>query len=390
MKLNFRRITSSDSYIPQVDGLRFIAIFLVVLYHLKNFLVNKYKFSFQEESKSLIIENLLSLGYLGVPIFFIISGFVLARPFVEMYINKGQNVVLKNYYLKRLTRIEPPYIIVMTILLIACVWIAKTLPMNEAIKSYFSSLFYLHNIIYGKEVLPLINNVAWSLEIEVQFYLLMPLVAMIFKIGKTNTRNIAFIFSIVAFKVFSNYSQLPFISLLDYLSYFLIGMMIADQYLRQSIPPFGSKSYKVLLSVLSFILLFYLEYLLIHSKYDAFVLGLLQIVAMYCFTYLVIVKKAIIVLSNSVITSIGGICYSIYLLHPTIISFFGNPLMEIKFSNHYNINQLLYGIILTGLTLFVSALFFLLVEQPTMKKDWYKIKKTEGLNNVIRKSPKVP
>jgi len=42
MKLSFKRITSSGSFIPEIDGLRFIAIASVVLFHLSGFLTAKY------------------------------------------------------------------------------------------------------------------------------------------------------------------------------------------------------------------------------------------------------------------------------------------------------------------------------------------------------------
>ena len=58
-----RRITSKGTFIPEIDGLRFVAIASVVMYHLRGFL--------SPESR------LAAHGYRGVNLFYVISGFVL-------------------------------------------------------------------------------------------------------------------------------------------------------------------------------------------------------------------------------------------------------------------------------------------------------------------------
>ena len=68
-----RRITSSGDYIPEIDGLRFVAILSVVLYHLYGFLPNS--------GAGLPLQPAVSHGYRGVNLFYVISGFVLALPF---------------------------------------------------------------------------------------------------------------------------------------------------------------------------------------------------------------------------------------------------------------------------------------------------------------------
>src|SRR4051812_39015821 len=97
----FRRITTTGEYIPEIDGLRFIAITCVVFLHLGTYVGN---FGHPDI-------GIFSIGGKGVELFFVISGFVLATPFVRYRLAGGKPVRLKPYFLRRLTRLEPPYLL---------------------------------------------------------------------------------------------------------------------------------------------------------------------------------------------------------------------------------------------------------------------------------------
>src|SRR5215207_5804272 len=175
----FKRITYSTSYLPEVDGLRFIAIFsVVVIMHITNYIHQKFFAS------TLLQEgywkNFALEGGNGVPLFFIISGFILSLPFARWRLNGERKVVLKNYYLRRVTRLEPPYLIALLIFFIAHVWILNAYSFSALLPHFLASAVYLHTVIYHSfsPVLP----IAWSLEVEVQFYILAPLFCTIFLI----------------------------------------------------------------------------------------------------------------------------------------------------------------------------------------------------------------
>jgi peptidoglycan/LPS O-acetylase OafA/YrhL len=106
-----RRTTSSNSFIPEIDGLRFLAISLVVFLHTYLFIIDKTPFVLKYSVGDYWLKLILLNGSRGVLLFFVISGFILAMPFAKHYITAGQPVSLKKFYLKRLTRLEPPYII---------------------------------------------------------------------------------------------------------------------------------------------------------------------------------------------------------------------------------------------------------------------------------------
>ena len=63
--------------------------------------------------------SLLRTGHVGVQLFFIISGFVVALPFAMHHLADGKKVNLRRFFLRRLTRIEPPYMIALIFWLLA-------------------------------------------------------------------------------------------------------------------------------------------------------------------------------------------------------------------------------------------------------------------------------
>jgi len=371
MKLSFKRITSSGNFIPEIDGLRFIAISSVVLYHLSGFLTAKDVSQYKDTFNYSILKQLLSHGHLGVPLFFVISGFILGMPFAKFYIGKDKPVSLKKYFLRRLTRLEPPYILIMTLLLFGAVYVAKTLPLGSGISSYLSSIIYSHNIIYPG-VLPLLNSPAWSLEIEVQFYILAPLMAyIIFSIQSSSFRRISLLCIALLFLIVNYFNVLPFICLINFIQYFLIGFLIADLYVSNSIILSKTK-FDYLIGLLFFILIWLFDKEDFKSNSLKFICELIQLVSIFFLYYYVLFHKIFKLLSFKLITNIGGMCYTIYLLHYPIISMFGNPLLKHSFSNYSFVNISIYSIFLLFAIMSISSIYFLLIERPCMDKDWYK------------------
>src|SRR6201999_3684880 len=100
------RITTSGQFIPEIDGLRFIAISLVIVHHLAHFVTDSRG---QHEGS-------LSFAQHRVELFFVVSGFILAIPFARQYLDAGKRVSLKFYFIRRLTRLEPPYLLSLLLL----------------------------------------------------------------------------------------------------------------------------------------------------------------------------------------------------------------------------------------------------------------------------------
>jgi peptidoglycan/LPS O-acetylase OafA/YrhL len=181
MLLNVRRlgrvITRGRRFIPEVDGLRFVAISAVVLYHLSQHTLTRHMAGASVQPEESWLPKLLDLGRYGVRLFFVLSGFLLALPFAKWRLGLGDKPSLRAYYLRRLTRLEPPYMVAMLLLFVGPPLVANWISNGWSLwPNLLASLVYQHNLIFG-EMSP-INPVTWSLEIEVQFYMLAPALAV--------------------------------------------------------------------------------------------------------------------------------------------------------------------------------------------------------------------
>jgi len=367
----FRRITSAGNYIPEIDGLRFVSIFwVVVLLHGMN-LVNQKIFAGSMIRETYWLSVFLEGGY-GVSLFMVISGFILTLPFIKARLHNGPRVSLKKYYLRRLTRLEPPYLAALTIAFILLVVVLRRYSFSELLPHYGASAIYLHNIVYGENSLVL--AIAWSLEIEVQFYLLAPFLSFIFLLKDHLLRRSIFAATILLSGIYAYYQfwNVPVI-LPNFICYFLAGMLLADLYCH---PPSFAINEK-LGFITGLVILAGLPFLIsIHSVY----LFMIKVVLIFVFFYLVIMNKRLKkLMSGQVITIIGGMCYSIYLLHFMIMSAVSEVLRHLPVSGGawVFIGCLL---ILILAVLVISAVFYKLIEQPCMRKDWYKrvFKKSSG------------
>jgi peptidoglycan/LPS O-acetylase OafA/YrhL len=179
-QFSLKRKINSAHFIPEIDGLRFFAIITVVMFHLNSALSKSLGYTASEGIDFLGGKyDLLQPGWwvirldLGVKVFFAISGFVLALPFLRYGIlGEGKPINIKTYFVRRLTRLEPPFVISLLVFLLVHVILLKE-PLAEIQGDFFAGLFYLHGLIFG-EPNP-INPVTWSLEVEAQFYMLVPL-----------------------------------------------------------------------------------------------------------------------------------------------------------------------------------------------------------------------
>jgi len=364
----FRRITSSGFYLPQVDGLRFVAIFMVVcIAHIPNFTNQKF---FNGEFVNGYWARFSLDGVFGVPFFFIISGFVLGHHFAKKYIHNSEKADLINYYLRRLTRMEPPYLLALIIVFIALVFIVKKYDFAELFPHFIASFFYVHNEVFDQHsyVLP----VAWTLEIEIQFYLLAPLLALLYKLKKRELRWLIFLFLILA-NTYYWFNVWHGMHVFKFLHYFLCGMLMADLYVEKIKFP-GPLWAGFMIGSASLILLpFIIGY---YSTSGYIVKNLLMALLFYT----ALTNKWLIkIFSFTPIAIIGGMCYSIYLVHEQVISATGRLLKFINIENT-GIYFILSYLLLVVIVLMVSAVYFKFVEQPCMKKDWWK--KFFGARNI--------
>ncbi|HEX8830257.1 MAG TPA: acyltransferase, partial [Longimicrobium sp.] len=244
LQARLRRKTTSARFIPEVDGLRFVAIALVVLFHVGVYVGTRHGFAPSAPAHSWL-GRIAVQGKHGVQLFFILSGFILGVPFAARWLANGPKVELRRYFLRRVTRLEPPYLLAM-LGLGALLVLTGRYPSDTVLPHLAASLGYVHTLVYGRE--SLVNSVAWSLEVEIQFYLLAPLLAAaLFRIHRPALRRTA----IVALALAMAALQLSAVgvwppSLLNALQYFLAGYLLADLYVTDwARSPAGGRGWDV-------------------------------------------------------------------------------------------------------------------------------------------------
>lgn len=361
------RKTSSNYFLPEIDGFRFFAIFTVLLYHLNTHLLRVTGDTFDPQNG---LSRVLSKGSVGVDVFFAISGFILALPFARHFLFQTPQPPLKSYYIRRLTRLEPPYVTSLVLLLAVHVVVLHR-DLNDLLPNFLASLFYVHSIVYDQW--SVINPVAWSLEVEVQFYLLAPFLAYVFTIRDATARRSVMVL-IIAASIFHYNFNIEWIkemhlrkSLLMHLHQFFAGFLFADIFLTTWQSKERAKSYWYdLIGVNAMGLLLFLN--------DPFNwLNDLLFVAALLIAFVCIFKGRLLnrFYTHPVIVIIGGMCYSIYLLHYALIAFLTErtgALIDPAWG--YPVNYLIQGTLIIPLVLLVSAVFFALIERPCMDKDW--------------------
>lgn len=175
------------------------------------------------ESWPLPLRFLLNNGEASVQIFFGLSGFIISYAFARGYA-KGRSLSLKNFYLRRLVRIEPPYFIISTLFLL--LYLLKGWHhIHYYGPHYLASIFYVHNLVFPR--INGLNDVTWTLEVEIQFYLLAPLLCHVFRL-KQGLRTGIMIAATTILIILPYYFKPHFVSLYNYAGYFLVGMLIAD------------------------------------------------------------------------------------------------------------------------------------------------------------------
>jgi peptidoglycan/LPS O-acetylase OafA/YrhL len=142
---------------PLVDALRAIAAVAVVIVHAGGLTVTP-------------VDGFVSHAEVGVAIFFAISGFLLYRPFVSSRLNGARRSALTSYLRRRVLRIVPAYWLALTV-------VAIVLSAPGALGGHFWVFYGFGQIYSDRYVLGGITP-AWTLCIEITFYLLLPLYAI--------------------------------------------------------------------------------------------------------------------------------------------------------------------------------------------------------------------
>jgi peptidoglycan/LPS O-acetylase OafA/YrhL len=209
----------------EVDGLRFIAIFSVILFHVYYNVAFAHEAVLAASPFSFMIWP-VTHGFRGVQLFFVISGFILGLPFAAHYLTRGPAVKVGQFYLRRLTRLEPPYILAL-LLIYGAAAVMHNVHTREPGFSSGLPLRLVYAYLFVRGVPPTLDGVTWTLEIEVQFYLLAPLLAQVFKLA-TIPRRLTLIAAICGAPLLAWVVPRSDVTLLGFIHFFLAGFLLAD------------------------------------------------------------------------------------------------------------------------------------------------------------------
>lgn len=358
----YRRITSSGQFIPEIDGLRFVAIFSVYLYHLAGDVLRHspphYGYPLPPGALVAFTQQL----NFGVPLFFVISGFILGLPFATR-VQQHRPLSLKRYFWRRVTRLELPYILSMLIFFALKVVGARG--SAAALLPHLGfSLIYLHNLVYGTP--SIISIVAWSLEVEIQFYLLAPLLSTVFLVPPRIRRPLLILICATLSIIAIFFTALPWVhlSLLGNAQYFFAGFLLVDLYIKRP-QNITSPWMWDLGSLAGWGLLFGG---IVAAPQLMFVIAPILVPYLYYAAFYGPVVNRII--TNAWIATIGGMCYTIYLLHNYLIALFGFTTEVLGATLPFEVRLLIQLLVISPGVLIISGLYFRFIERPCMRPDW--------------------
>jgi len=161
------------AFFPEFEGLRAVAALLVVIVH------TSFASGFTLRSS---LGDYTARGDSGVSVFFLISGFLLYRPFVAAHFDGRPGPDVTAFLVRRVLRILPLYWVVLTVLYTVNGWSRVGGAEGVARTYLFAQVYSIPWVLKG-------ISQAWSLDIELVFYLLLPVFAALLARGRARTRS---------------------------------------------------------------------------------------------------------------------------------------------------------------------------------------------------------
>ena len=343
-------------YRPEIDGLRALAVTAVIVYHAELMLGAR---------------KVLPGGYLGVDIFFVISGFLITSLMIRELRDTG-TVSIMRFYERRIRRLLP---VLITVLLVSLPFAWRYLlpeGLVEFSQSLIASLGFVSNVFwdfsaqeYGADsslLKPLLHT--WSLAVEEQYYIFFPIFFILVAPRGQRILIGSFCTLIVFSLIYADWmslrdSSFSFFMLPSRLWEILAGSLIAAIAGHQTI-----RSNHLLLRLLPGIGLLLIVYSIMTIEFGPQHPGYITLLPVIgtCFIILFATKGDLVtkLLSNQFLVYLGLISYSLYLWHYPIFAF-GRTINENP--------ALLDKAVWLGLTILFSLLTYYLIEKPFRVKS---------------------
>ena len=329
-----------------IDVLRALAVIPVIIFHFK--------------------KELFPLGYLGVDIFFVISGYLIAKIILKDFINNSFSFF--DFYTRRIKRILPAFLLVITVSLFFALGIFFINDVKNFLQSVISSLFFVPNFYFwitggyfgsNDELKPLLH--LWSLGIEIQFYMLFPIFFFILYKKTFNLKKITIFIILISlisfllnvFFIYKGHKDILFFLFPFRIWEFGLGILTAFFQIKNKNNIFFEK-YRTSIGLIFIIFNYFF-------KFDYFPDSLFICIG----TALLLFKENIYknffnkIFNSSTLIFVGLISYSLYLWHWPVASYLKYISVD-KLSNTY----IFFGILLTLILSFFSWKY---VEKPFLE-----------------------
>ena len=324
-----------------IQGLRAIAVLMVFIFHLSS--------------------TLLPGGFIGVDIFFVISGYLISSIIVHK-LGKN-NFSLLDFYYGRITRIVPAYLVML--IFVGLVAAVVFIPSDVAVlrKSLFwSTLFNSNNHFatldnyFGasSNENPILHT--WTLAVEMQFYLFLPLILIFIRNRRALIATLS-VFTVISvaygtYGIMTNNKDVMYFSLLSRSSEFFVGVLATLLAVREN--AFVKKN-SLLLSLTGTVIVIASAFLIDESSAFPGVLAMIPCAG--ALLVLVSSNNAVNnVLANKYFVFIGEISYSVYLWHWPVMAFLRYYYEVYEFT-------LLQKVLVVLLTVGLSLLSYYLIEK---------------------------
>ncbi len=158
------------AHLAPLDGLRGIAIALVLWFHIWQ--ITWLRADIHVFGATLNLNAIPETGFVGVDLFFFISGFCLFYPYARTLVDGNPRPSLATFAYRRCLKILPSYYL--SLALVSALGLAHFVSPADALRQLAAHATFVH--IFNDDTFGGLNGVLWSLAIEVQFYVVFPLV----------------------------------------------------------------------------------------------------------------------------------------------------------------------------------------------------------------------
>ncbi|KAI6237962.1 Acyltransferase [Aphelenchoides besseyi] len=350
--------------IDEIQGLRGIAIVFVLLFHLWG--------------------RTFTSGFLGVDIFFVISGYLMCLLMTRKLPMDREKVL--DFYFRRLKRIVPIYLfVILIVLILSALWFVYPLDFGDLIGETTKPLVFMSNIASDEDADYFIQSLEgykffmhlWSLSVEIQFYTCVP--TLIFLTGRFRVPFRLAIVSVIAVLSFVlqfySKSNDQHMSLSSRFWQFMCGFIaFYVQEITSCKTQHNDKSSRRGISISLIATLILIAFLSIsitsNKQFD-------RLLLLFITTFLISQPSANPILCSPILSYIGDISYSIYMVHWPFIAWYNywNAAVYMKDDTELELKE--------GVALFLISLIFGMIIEESYKRIAPQITNWKTLLSVI-------